>query len=123
MDLFNAGEFFPCHDVLEEIWSETLSEDRTFYQGLIHAAVALFHFTEGNLGGARKMSFSAQKYLQPYQPEHAGLAMAEFVRDFSACCRELQFATPETLSAVTIDQTQIPHLRWLEFTRPFQNPL
>ena len=70
IELFNAEEFFACHDVLEEIWSETLDEDRNFYQGLIHAAVALFHFTEGNLGGARKMCSSAMAYLSGYAGVH-----------------------------------------------------
>ena len=37
IDLFNEREFFACHDVLEEIWAETLGTEREFYQGLIHA--------------------------------------------------------------------------------------
>ena len=44
IELFNQREFFECHDELEEVWTETLGPEREFYQGLIHAAVCLFHF-------------------------------------------------------------------------------
>ncbi|MGH7129676.1 MAG: DUF309 domain-containing protein, partial [Planctomycetaceae bacterium] len=77
--LFNEREFFECHDVLEVLWSDTLGEDREFYQGLIHAAVALFHFETGNFGGARKMSLSAGRYLEPYRPRHLGLDLEGFL--------------------------------------------
>ena len=48
--LFNDEEFFECHEVLEELWSETVGADRKFLQGLIQAAVALFHFGNENFG-------------------------------------------------------------------------
>ena len=53
--LFNAEDFFESHEVLEELWSETQDERKKFYQGLIQAAVALLHFGNGNLGGAKKV--------------------------------------------------------------------
>src|SRR6185436_12331677 len=86
--LFNAREFFACHDVLEEIWGETL-DGREFYQGLIHMAVALFHFGEGNLGGARKMASSALRYVEPFRPACQGVDLDRLVDDFQACFAEL----------------------------------
>jgi len=86
--LFNNQEFFACHDVLEEIWGETL-EGREFYQGLIHAAVALFHFGEGNLGGARKMANSAVRYLEPFRPHCRSVDVAKLIDDFQTCFAEL----------------------------------
>ena len=47
--LFNEQEFFECHDVIEELWSEIVGDERKFYQGLIQVSVALFHFGNGNL--------------------------------------------------------------------------
>ena len=44
--LFNAGEFFACHDVLEDFWGEQTCAEKPFFQGLIQAAVALFHFED-----------------------------------------------------------------------------
>ena len=40
--LFNEQEFFECHDVLEELWSETLGDGHLFLQGLIQA-LSLIH--------------------------------------------------------------------------------
>ena len=76
ISLFNQREFFACHDALEELWTETLGPEREFYQGLIQAAVALFHFSEGNTGGARRMCESSIRYLELYRPHFLGLDVA-----------------------------------------------
>ncbi|MCA9053392.1 MAG: DUF309 domain-containing protein [Planctomycetaceae bacterium] len=112
VELFNTGEFFACHDVLEEIWTDTLAEDRTFYQGLIHAAVALHHFEEGNPGGARKMSLSARRYLAPFLPSHAGLDVEGFLQEFERCFADLMAATPATIQSIALDPDRLPRLRW-----------
>ena len=41
---------------------------RLFYKGLIQAAVALHHFGNGNIRGARKVYRSSRGYLEPYRP-------------------------------------------------------
>ena len=109
IELFDAEEFFACHDVLEELWSETYSEERNFLQGLIHAAVALFHFGEGNLSGARKMFDSHRKYLEPYGATYAGVDLAEFERRMTACFHELLQATGYP-HGVQLDPTRVPRL-------------
>lgn len=111
-ELFNAREFFACHDVLEEIWSETLSDDRSFYQGLIHAAVALFHFGEGNLGGARKMYGSAVRYLAPFQPSHAGIDVERLVSDLNVCFAELQAARDALAPGLELREELVPLVWW-----------
>jgi predicted metal-dependent hydrolase len=105
--LFNDREFFACHDVLEEVWSETL-EGREFYQGLIHAAVALFHFSEGNLGGARKMAVSAVRYLQPFRPECRGVDVERLIEDFQLCFAELLRPHEAYPVGLQLDDERIP---------------
>lgn len=83
--LFNAGEYFACHDILEEIWSEADELERQFYQGLIHVAVSLHHFEGGNFSGARKMHDSALKYLAPYGDVHNGLNLTSFHEQYHRC--------------------------------------
>jgi predicted metal-dependent hydrolase len=112
VELFNEQEFFACHDVLEELWSETLDEDREFLQGLIHAAVALFHFGEGNLGGARKMHDSASAYLTPFRPSRAGIDVDRFLREFDRCFALLLGAQSGYPQGVQLDPTLIPELHW-----------
>ena len=87
--LFNAEDFFESHEVLEDLWSETQDERKKFYQGLIQAAVALLHFGNGNLGGAKKVYLTSRKYLEAYRPEFEGLAVARFLDDLQHCFQEL----------------------------------
>jgi uncharacterized protein len=106
--LFNQREFFACHDELEEVWAETLGADREFYQGLIHAAVALHHFEEGNLGGARKMFASTRRYLQPYTPTYCGIDLDDFLQQFAACFAELCAEHDGYPHGVTLAPERIP---------------
>ena len=87
--LFNAEDFFESHEVLEELWSETQDERKKFYQGLIQAAVALLHFGNGNLGGAKKVYLTSRKYLEAYRPEFEGLDVNRFIDNMQFCFQEL----------------------------------
>ncbi len=108
IELFNRREFFACHDVLEELWNETLGQDREFYQGLIHAAVALFHFGEGNLGGARKMYGSAARYLAPYRPRFNGVDLDRFLTQLQLCFDELRRPHDAYPAGLALDEQLIP---------------
>jgi predicted metal-dependent hydrolase len=87
--LFNAEDFFESHEVLEDLWSETQDERKKFYQGLIQAAVALLHFGNGNLGGAKKVYLTSRKYLEAYRPEYQGLDVTRFLDGMQLCFQEL----------------------------------
>src|SRR5215471_13412622 len=89
LKLFNDEDFFESHEVLEELWTETQDERRKFYQGLIQAAVALLHFGNGNLGGAKKVYLSSRKYLDAYRPAFKGLNLERFLADLQYCFQEL----------------------------------
>lgn len=52
VDLFNAGEWYACHDGFEELWHETLGPDRPVLQGILQIAVAQLHLERGNRHGA-----------------------------------------------------------------------
>lgn len=87
--LFNSGAFFECHDVLEDFWSEQTCAERPFFQGLIQAAVALFHFEEGNLGGACRMYLSARANLSAFPPAVGRIDLESFLRQLDDCFSEL----------------------------------
>src|SRR5437588_755419 len=69
---FNERDFFEAHEVWEDLWSESHGNERRFYQGLIQAAVGLFHFSGGNLGGTARLFPLPNLVLFPYviQPLH-----------------------------------------------------
>ena len=68
---------------------------RKFFQGLIQVAVALHHFGNGNIRGARKLYASSSAYLEPYRPFHIGLDVDKLLREFAACFVDVLNSTEE----------------------------
>lgn len=108
--LFNAGEFFACHDVLEDFWGEQTCAEKPFFQGLIQAAVALFHFEEGNLGGARRMCVSSRAYMSPFAPSLGGIDVAQLLSDMEVCFSELCGPHESYPSHIRLRQELIPKI-------------
>ena len=50
---FNSGSYYQAHETWEDLWRVTDAPVRVFYQGLIQAAVGLYHLQRGNETGAR----------------------------------------------------------------------
>jgi predicted metal-dependent hydrolase len=73
IQLFNSGEFFECHEVLEDLWRPTRGERRLFLQAVIHFAVALYHYEQNNLPGARRQLRKSLKKLAGYLPKFEGV--------------------------------------------------
>jgi len=108
--LFNAEDFFESHEVLEDLWSETQDERKKFYQGLIQAAVALLHFGNGNLGGAKKVYLTSRKYLEAYSPEFEGLDVARFLADMQHCFQELIDNQQAYPVGITLHDDRVPKI-------------
>ncbi|WP_038040899.1 DUF309 domain-containing protein [Thermus tengchongensis] len=60
--LFQEGEYFEAHEVLEEAWREAQGEKRRFLQGLILLAAAL-HQTKSGRKGLRNLRKAEGKLL------------------------------------------------------------
>src|SRR5256885_12285221 len=86
---FNERDFFEAHEVWEDLWAESHGEERGFYQGLIQAAVGLFHFGRGNHGGALKLYRSGRDYMRPCGSPYHGLDVDAFWRGMEECYRPL----------------------------------
>ena len=80
-----------------------------FYQGLIQAAVALHHFGNGNIRGARKLYFSTRKYLEPFGPWHEGIDLDQFLSQFERCLAEV-IASDEEFPEIEIVPDLIPEI-------------
>jgi len=80
IELFNRGEYFDAHEVWEDLWHDTGGPDRRFYQGLIQAAVAVYHAGNGNVPGARRLFESGRRYMSASGARNLGLDIADFWR-------------------------------------------
>ena len=104
---FNAHDFFEAHEVWEELWMESHGDERKFVQGLIQAAVGLFHFSGGNLGGAVKLFRSSHDYMKPCGPTYMGLDSDAFWRQMEVCFRPL-LSTPTPDRSLRPDPALLP---------------
>ncbi|HLK33016.1 MAG TPA: DUF309 domain-containing protein [Terriglobales bacterium] len=77
LELFNRGEFFDAHEVLEDVWRAAPAGEKKFLQGLIQVAVGLHHYSRGNREGARSLLARANRNLSTYPGRHAGIKLAE----------------------------------------------
>jgi predicted metal-dependent hydrolase len=109
---FNERDFFEAHEVWEDLWSESHGDERRFYQGLIQAAVGLFHFSGGNLGGAVKLYRSSYDYMKPCGSPFLGLDVEGLWRQMALCFEPLLNAAapdralrpqPELMPILTLD--------------------
>lgn len=81
IELFNHGEYFECHEVLEEVWRHERGERRLFLQSLIHLAVAFYHHQQGNPAGMERQMQKGLKKLAGYLPEYGGVDTVQLYRD------------------------------------------
>ena len=107
IDKFNEGEYYECHDLLEDIWMEDKSDK--FLQGLLKLSVGLYHQEYGNIKGARWMFGNARKYLTRYEPVHWGLDVSSILQYIEAC--EKSLPESDVISYAEAKAMSFPSLR------------
>ncbi|WP_257349606.1 DUF309 domain-containing protein [Pseudalkalibacillus decolorationis] len=80
---FNEGDYYTCHDLLEEIWMT--DKQNLFLKGLLQMSVAIYHYEYGNVKGARMMFRKAHEYLKPFLPRYWGLDLSQTITYLEAC--------------------------------------
>jgi predicted metal-dependent hydrolase len=106
---FNKCDFFESHELWEEMWADESGPGRKFLQGLIQAAVALHHFGNGNIRGAKKLYYGARGYLEHYRPHHLGLDLEKFLSEMDACFADV-VANTEEYPQLEIVADRIPEI-------------
>lgn len=76
---FNRRRYFESHEVWEGLWIGEKGPGRSFYKGLIQAAVALYHLERGNSHGAMKLLQGSRRYLMAFRPRYLGLDVDRFL--------------------------------------------
>ena len=87
LELIRCGEFFAAHEELEDAWRAAEPDERDFFQGLVHVAVAWYQAGRGNRVGCERQLEKAARRLAAYAPEHRGVPVASVlaqVEDASA---------------------------------------
>ena len=87
LDLIRRGEYFAAHEQLEDAWRAAEPDERDFYQGLVHVAVAWYQGGRGNRVGCERQLAKAARRLGPYAPEHRGVDVAAVLEEVDAAAR------------------------------------
>jgi uncharacterized protein len=82
---FNRGEYFQSHEVWEDLWRAVDDPAKTFYKGLIQAAVSIYHRQRGNRHGADKLLASSRACLQGFGAGYLGLDVEDFLLQLAGC--------------------------------------
>lgn len=89
IELYRAGRFFECHEVLEELWTPMRGPHRLFLQALIHFAVAFYHQQRSNSLGAGRQLRKGLRKLAGYLPVYEGVDTATLHREGLACLEHI----------------------------------
>lgn len=92
--LFNAREFYECHEALEDAWRPSRGEERFFLQALIHFAVGFHHHRQGNAAGAERQLRKALAKLAGYLPQFQGIDTGRLYRDGQAALETILAGAP-----------------------------
>ena len=76
LDHLRAGRFFEAHEELELAWRAAAPDERDFYQGLVHVAVAWYQAGRGRPVATERQLEKALRRLAPYEPSHRGVDVA-----------------------------------------------
>jgi uncharacterized protein len=118
---WNEQRYYEAHDVLEQLWLKTKSEDANFFKGLIQAAGAFVHLQKQfqhpthpkhgrRLSPAVRLFRLAERHLEQFAPVRHGLDVAALRSklcahaDIIVASRyEVNPWSPETAPKLTLD--------------------
>jgi hypothetical protein len=79
--LFNEGEYFEAHEVLEHAWNEDTSAAKELYRAILQVAVAYLQIERGNYRGAVKMFLRMRQWLEPLPEVCRGVNVGQLRAD------------------------------------------
>jgi predicted metal-dependent hydrolase len=79
-----AGRYFESHEELEAAWRAAPAEERDFFQGLVHVAVAWYQAGRGRPVATASQLEKAARRLGPFAPAHRGVDVADVLAQVEA---------------------------------------
>ena len=73
LEEIRAGRYFKAHEELEEAWRAAPAEERDFFQGLVHVAVAWYQAGRHRPIATGRQLEKAARRLAPFAPAYRGV--------------------------------------------------
>ena len=109
--LFNEEDFFECHEVLEELSSETPGRKEILSRADPGGRRLVSFRERENLGGARKLYQASLEKLDPYRPIYQGLDVDQFLAAMKSCFQELSESAQTYPAGVELSDERIPRIQ------------
>jgi predicted metal-dependent hydrolase len=84
LEAIRAGRYFAAHEELEEAWRAAPDEDRDFFQGLVHVAVAWYQAGRGRPVATERQLEKAARRLGSFSPKHREVDVAHVLAQVRA---------------------------------------
>ncbi|MEH2011276.1 DUF309 domain-containing protein [Nostoc sp.] len=107
VEQFNSGEFYACHDTLEALWIEAGEPEKTFYQGILQIAVALYHLENRNWRGAVILLGEGSNRLRRYPSSYSGVDVDELLSQSAVLLTTLQQIGQDLIMAGDLGKNQV----------------
>jgi len=105
---FNRGEFFECHEYLEEARMHESGRVRYLYQGILQVGVGFYHLQNGNWRGATGLLRNGTSRLKEFEPATLGVDVAKLVSQSERCLQQLETLGRERIGE--FDTSKIPRV-------------
>ena len=110
IDEFNKGEFYECHEYLEEAWMQEPRRIRFLYQGILQVGVGFYHQQNGNWRGATGLLRNGIARLKEFEPDTLGIDVARLVRQCELCLEDLEKLGRERVWE--FERAKVPKIEW-----------
>ena len=109
---FNAGEYYPQHDLFEEQWVNTDGPVRDLYRAVLQVGVAYYQIERGNYRGALKMLQRSVQWLVILPDICQGIDVAQLRQDSFVVRAELERLGADRLNE--FDTQLMKPVIWIE---------
>jgi predicted metal-dependent hydrolase len=97
IEKFNRGEYYACHDDLEEAWRKDESAVRDLYKAIVQVAIAYYQIEKKTYRGAVKMFLRVRQWLYPLPDHCRGVDIAQLRQDAFAVHESLIGLGPDRI--------------------------
>jgi hypothetical protein len=97
IELFNRGEFYEAHEVIEHEWHAERRPIRRLYQGILQIGVGFHHARGGNHRGAILLLTDGIAKVSDFLPSCSGVDTARLATEAQRCLDEIIAFGPDRL--------------------------
>lgn len=105
--MFNEGRYFEAHEIWEDLWRETHGPLKTVCQGLIHAAVGLYHIQRDNKVGARSQLRKALDKLKAHPASAPNLDVPDLISQIAGIVDALDQTAESGMALLQASEVRI----------------